>query len=95
MNDPAENGDETLKKLESACKELEEAFKARSSSCAPGLFDHEVKNLLFEIAALIRVLEIGRSLSPETLRLTRALKALVMGLDRLSRSMPDPSRGAK
>jgi len=89
MENLAEDGEETLEKLRSACMELEQAFNVRILERSSALVDHDIKSNLFKVAALVRVLEIQEPQSPETRNRVRALKETVRDLEKLCSDMPE------
>ena len=85
--------DETLKNLVKALRKLEQAFSKGSKGVSPNVFNHEIKNLIYEVAALARVLSMENPGSAETRCILKAVEAMVKTLEELSHA-PSKTAGA-
>lgn len=85
---------ETLKNLEKALRKLEQAFSLCSKGVSANIFNHEIKNHIYEVAALARVLSMEDPGSAETRRIVNAVEAVVKTLEELSHA-PSSAAGTQ
>jgi light-regulated signal transduction histidine kinase (bacteriophytochrome) len=76
--------EETLKNLEKALRKLEQAFSLGFKGVYTNIFNHEIKNQIYEVAALARVLSMEDPGSAETRRIVKAVETMVRTLDELN-----------